>query len=85
EKHATIELPYDILHQLYKDINRRIIECIKENPELLSSISNPEVIEKYYDKREKKREEIYNHINNINLNIYTDDFIREIFDDEDLI
>lgn len=85
EKHATIELPDDILHQLYKDINKRIIEYIKENPELLNSISNPEVIKQYNDNRAEKRKEIYNYFDHINLNVHTEEFMREIFDDESLI
>lgn len=83
EKHATIELPYDILNQIYKDINRRIIEYIKENPELLNSISNPKVIEGYNDMRKQKRKEMFKYLNNINA--HTDEFMREIFNDEDLI
>lgn len=84
EKHATIEIPHDILHQLYKDINSRIIEYIKENPELLVSIAKPSVIDDYHEERAKKRRDLYDHVKYVNLTDNIESFMREIFNEEDL-
>jgi len=84
EKHATIEVPHDILHQLYKDINSRIIEYIKENPELLVSISKPSVIDDYHEQRAKKRKDLYDHVKYVNLTDNIESFMHEIFNEEDL-
>ena len=85
EKVATIEIPNDVINQLYKDINRRIIECVKQNPELLKSIEQPDVIDEYKDKRRKRTSEMYDYLNLIDTNENAEEFMREIFDDENLI
>lgn len=50
EKLVTIELPTDILHEIYKMINLEIIKTIKNNSKLLKSIENPQVIMEYQKK-----------------------------------
>lgn len=85
EKIATIEIPYNILISIYKDINLRIIDLIKTNPELLTSVSNPEVLDEYNNNRKMQREEIFKYLQYINPNDDFEDFMREIFNDEDIL
>ncbi|PKI11543.1 XRE family transcriptional regulator [Staphylococcus shinii] len=82
EKVATVELPHDVLHQIYKLINREVIKTIKENPILLKSIQNPEVIEDYQKERSKKRAEFAEYMNYLSVTDSIGDFMREIYDDE---
>lgn len=85
EKIATIEIPYNILISIYKDINLRIIDLIKTNPELLTSVSNPEVLDEYNNNRKIQREKIFKYLQYINPNDDFEDFMREIFNDEDIL
>ncbi|MEB7758505.1 helix-turn-helix domain-containing protein [Staphylococcus equorum] len=82
EKVATVELPHDVLHQIYKLINREVIKTIKENPILLKSIENPEVIEDYQKERGKKRVEFAEYMKYLSVTDSIGDFMREIYDDE---
>ncbi|WP_436964632.1 helix-turn-helix domain-containing protein [Staphylococcus xylosus] len=82
EKVATVELPHDVLHQIYKLINREVIKTIKENPILLKSIQNPEVIEDYQKERSKKRDEFAEYMKYLSVTDSIGDFMREIYDDE---
>lgn len=82
EKVATVELPHDVLHQIYKLINREVIKTIKENPILLKSIENPEVIEAYQKERGKKRVEFAEYMKYLSVTDSIGDFMREIYDDE---
>lgn len=82
EKVATVELPHDVLHQIYKLINREIIKTIKENPILLKSIQNPEVIEDYQKERSKKRTELAEYMKYLSVTDSIGEFMREIYDDE---
>ncbi|MEB8070194.1 helix-turn-helix transcriptional regulator [Staphylococcus xylosus] len=82
EKVATVELPHDVLHQIYKLINREVIKTIKENPILLKSIQNPEVIEDYQKERSKKRTELAEYMKYLSVTDSIGEFIREIYDDE---
>ena len=85
EKIATIEIPYNILVSIYKDINLRIIDLIKTNPELLTSVSNPEVLDEYNNNRKIQREKIFKYLQYINPNDDFEEFMREIFNDEDIL
>lgn len=85
EKIATIEIPYNILISIYKDINLRIIDLIKTNPELLTSVSNPEVLDEYNNNRKIQKEKIFKYLQYINPNDDFEDFMREIFNDEDIL
>lgn len=85
EKIATIEIPYNILKSIYKDINLRIIDLIKTNPELLTSVSNPEILDEYNNNRKIQREKIFKYLQYINPNDDFEDFMREIFNDEDIL
>lgn len=85
EKIATIEIPYNILNSIYKDINLRIIDLIKTNPELLTSVSNPEILDEYNNNRKMQREKIFKYLQYINPNDDFEDFMREIFNDEDIL
>ncbi|MDO0972095.1 transcriptional regulator [Staphylococcus sp. HMSC063F03] len=85
EKIATIEIPYNILNSIYKDINLRIIDLIKTNPELLTSISNPEILDEYNNNRKMQKEKIFEYLQYINPNDDFEDFMREIFNDEDIL
>lgn len=85
EKIATIEIPYNILNSIYKDINLRIIDLIKTNPELLTSVSNPEVLDEYNNNRKIQREKIFKYLQYINPNDDFEEFMREIFNDEDIL
>ena len=85
EKIATIEIPYNILISIYKDINLRIIDLIKTNPELLTSVSNPEVLDEYNNNRKIQREKIFKYLQYINPNDDFEEFMREIFNDEDIL
>lgn len=82
EKVATVELPHDVLHQIYKLINREVIKTIKENPILLKSIQNPEVIEDYQKERSKKRTELAEYMKYLSVTDSIGEFMREIYDDE---
>ncbi|MBK3719487.1 helix-turn-helix protein [Staphylococcus arlettae] len=84
EKIATVELPHDVLQQLYKTINIEIIKIIKTNPSLLNSIGDPEVIEKYQNERAEKRIEFIENMKYLNVTDSIEDFMREIYDDENL-
>lgn len=84
EKIATVELPHDVLQQLYKTINIEIIKTIKTNPSLLNSIDNPEVIEKYQNERAEKRVEFIENMKYLNVTDSIEEFMREIYDDENL-
>ncbi|MGS5451640.1 helix-turn-helix domain-containing protein [Staphylococcus aureus] len=85
EKIATIEIPYDVLNSIYKDINLRIIDLIKTNPELLTSVSNPEVLEEYNNNRKIRREKIFKYLQYIEPNEDFEEFMREIFNDENIL
>ena len=85
EKIATIEIPYNILISIYKDINLRIIDLIKTNPELLTSVSNPEVLDEYNNNTKIQREKIFKYLQYINPNDDFEEFMREIFNDEDIL
>ncbi|MDR5650023.1 MULTISPECIES: helix-turn-helix domain-containing protein [Staphylococcus] len=82
EKVATVELPHDVLHQIYKMINLEIIKTVKNNPELLKSIENPEIIDEYQNERNIKRKEFAEHMKYLNVTDDIKDFMREIYDDE---
>ncbi|MCG1797291.1 helix-turn-helix domain-containing protein [Staphylococcus epidermidis] len=85
EKIATIEIPYNILKSIYKDINLRIIDLIKTNPELLTSVSNPEILDEYNNNRKMQRGKIFKYLQYINPNDDFEDFMRDIFNDEDIL
>ncbi|MFW2425255.1 helix-turn-helix domain-containing protein [Staphylococcus cohnii subsp. cohnii] len=82
EKVATVELPHDVLHQIYKMINLEIIKTIKNNPSLLKSIQNPEVIEEYQSERIEKKSQFIEYMKYLNKTDSIENFIREIYDDE---
>lgn len=82
EKVATVELPHDVLHQIYKMINLEIIKTIKNNPSLLKSIQNPEVIEEYQSERIEKKSQFIEFMKYLNKTDSIENFIREIYDDE---
>ncbi|HHQ7297933.1 TPA: helix-turn-helix domain-containing protein [Staphylococcus aureus] len=85
EKLVTIELPSDILHDIYKMINLEIIKTIKINSKLLYSIENPQVIEEYQKEVEKTRKEFTERLEKSISTYDIDSVIREIYDDEYLI
>ncbi|WP_210136782.1 helix-turn-helix transcriptional regulator [Staphylococcus sp. GDH8C109P] len=58
EKTVTVELPPDFKEELYKTINMKVIELIKNYPELLLSISDKDAIEKYRKEKDKKDKQI---------------------------
>ncbi|PUZ35596.1 XRE family transcriptional regulator [Staphylococcus cohnii] len=82
EKVATVELPHDVLHQIYKMINLEIIKTIKNNTSLLKSIQNPEVIEEYQSERIEKKSQFIEYMKYLNKTDSIENFIREIYDDE---
>ncbi|HGX1130107.1 TPA: XRE family transcriptional regulator, partial [Staphylococcus aureus] len=82
---VTIELPSDILHDIYKMINLEIIKTIKINSKLLYSIENPQVIEEYQKEVEKTRKEFTERLEKSLSTYDIDSVIREIYDDEYLI
>ena len=82
EKVATVELPHDLLHQIYKMLNLEVIKTIKNNPSLLKSIENPEVIDEYQNERKEKKSEFNEYMKYLNLTDSIEDFMREIYDDE---
>lgn len=82
EKVATVELPHDVLHQIYKMINLEVIRTIKNNPSLLKSIQNPEIIDEYQNERKQKRNEFYDNMQYLNITDSIEEFMHEIFDDE---
>ncbi|MEG9536021.1 MAG: XRE family transcriptional regulator, partial [Staphylococcus saprophyticus] len=69
-------------HQIYKMINLEIIKTIKNNPSLLKSIQNPEVIEKYQSERIEKKSQFIEYMKYLNKTDSIENFIREIYDDE---
>ncbi|MCC3722957.1 XRE family transcriptional regulator, partial [Staphylococcus haemolyticus] len=73
------------LNSIYKDINLRIIDLIKTNPELLTSVSNPEVLEEYNNNRKIRREKIFKYLQYIEPNEDFEEFMREIFNDENIL
>ncbi|HFO0661474.1 TPA: helix-turn-helix domain-containing protein [Staphylococcus aureus] len=85
EKLVTIELPSDILHDIYKMINLEIIKTIKINSKLLYSIENPQVIEEYQKEVKKTRKEFTERLEKSISTYDIDSVIREIYDDEYLI
>ncbi|UXR33665.1 helix-turn-helix domain-containing protein [Staphylococcus simulans] len=60
-KIATIELPRDFIQELYKVINLKILDLVKNYPEILESISNPEVLKQYSSKEREKFDELVNY------------------------
>lgn len=84
EKIVTIELPEDFKYELYKMINRKIIELVKNNPELLNSINDKDAIKKYEKRNESLEDDI---LKNATSSINDDkifDFMRELYNEEDL-
>src|SRR5699024_1177135 len=77
-----VELPHDVLHQIYKMINLEIIKTVKNNPELLKSIENPEIIDEYQNERNIKRKEFAEHMKYLNVTDDIKDFMREIYEEE---
>ncbi|HDZ8764639.1 TPA: helix-turn-helix transcriptional regulator [Staphylococcus aureus] len=86
EKILTIQLPKDFIRELYKVINMKIIELIKEYPELLDSIKNPETVKNYEKMKREKLEEFtkYAHKNIENFVLF-EDFIQYFYNNEDLM
>lgn len=85
EKLVTIELPTDILHEIYKMINLEIIKTIKNNSKLLKSIENPQVIMEYQKEMEKTRKEFTEYLENSLSTYDIDSVMSELYDDEYLI
>lgn len=85
EKLVTIELPSDILHDIYKMINLEIIKTIKINSKLLYSIEDPQVIEEYQKEVKKTRKEFTERLEKSLSTYDIDSVIREIYDNEYLI
>lgn len=85
EKVGTIELPMDIMDKLYKEINLTIMNFVKENPYLLKSIDDPNVINEYNEKEQNKRDELYKYIKYLNTNDAALDFMHHLFEEDDLI
>ena len=85
EKLVTIELPTDILHEIYKMINLEIIKTIKNNSKLLKSIENPQVIMEYQKEMEKTRKEFTEYLEKSLSTYDIDSVMSELYDDEYLI
>ena len=85
EKLVTIELPTDILHEIYKMINLEIIKTIKNNSKLLKSIENPQVIMEYQKEMEKTRKEFTEYLEKSLSSYDIDSVMSELYDDEYLI
>ena len=85
EKLVTIELPTDILHEIYKMINLEIIKTIKNNSKLLKSIENPQVIMEYQKEMEKTRKEFPEYLEKSLSTYDIDSVMSELYDDEYLI
>lgn len=85
EKLVTIELPTDILHEIYKMINLEIIKTIKNNSKLLKSIENPQVIMEYQKEMEKTRKEFTQYLEKSLSTYDIDSVMSELYDDEYLI
>lgn len=85
EKLVTIELPPDILHEIYKMINLEIIKTIKNNSKLLKSIENPQVIMEYQKEKEKTRKEFTEYLEKSLSTYDIDNVMSEFYDDEYLI
>lgn len=47
DKFVTIEIPDEFKHELYKTINLKILELVKEYPALLNSINDEKVADEY--------------------------------------
>lgn len=85
EKLVTIELPPDILHEIYKMINLEIIKTIKNNSKLLKSIENPQVIMEYQKEMKKTRKEFTEYLEKSLSTYDIDSVMSELYDDEYLI
>lgn len=85
EKLVTIELPPDILHEIYKMINLEIIKTIKNNSKLLKSIENPQVIMEYQKEKKKTRKEFTEYLEKSLSTYDIDNVMSEFYDDEYLI
>ena len=85
EKLVTIELPTDILHEIYKMINLEIIKTIKNNSKLLKSIENPQVIMEYQKEMEKTRKEFTEYLEKSLSTYDIDSVMSELYDYEYLI
>lgn len=85
DKLVTIEIPSDFKHELYKMINQKIIELVKNNPSLLNSIEDENTVKQYRIKERKLRNEIFE---NARLSMGDNraiEFMRYVTDDTDLI
>ncbi|WP_239745281.1 helix-turn-helix transcriptional regulator [Mammaliicoccus sp. F-M27] len=79
-KTVTIELPTDFKDELYKAINTKVIELIKNYPELLLSVFDEEAMKQYNKSKEVKENEVLQNLmkNNVDLEKISE-FMSSIF------
>ncbi|PTI88646.1 hypothetical protein BU071_09475, partial [Mammaliicoccus vitulinus] len=80
-----IELPFEFQHELYKMINQKVFELVKNNPSLLNSINDESAIKTYQEKEKSLKEELFQNAMNSMEEQKAIDFIRSIKDDTYLI
>ena len=85
DKLVTIELPFEFQHELYKMINQKVFELVKNNPSLLNSINYESAIKTYQEKEKSLKEELFQNAMNSMEEQKAIDFIRSIKDDTYLI
>lgn len=84
EKITTVEIPSDVLHSIYKEVNKKILDLIIDYPEILNSIDNVDVMDKYREHKNKKMLRLQNEMEQLKSSDYLFDLIREHKDDINL-
>lgn len=85
DKLVTIEIPSDFKHELYKTINQKIFELVKNNPSLLNSIEDSNATEQYRKKERELKKEIFENARLSMGDQRAIEFTRYVTDDTDLI